>query len=208
MAYPTVSAPYGLKPINRVDGMPYAGAIRQVPIASTYNTAIYNGDIVRIAAGGTIEKSTVTTDATTAAANNTYGVFVGVAYTNSLSQPVQAQYYPGNSGVSNAVAYVVDDPMAAFKVAVTYSGNATVTTVNKSIVGTNVPVRQGTGSAINGDSGLSVYATNAQGNAAALPLRVVAVVPDTNASSTTFTEVIVKFNNPQILGTTGLNYAA
>lgn len=208
MAYPTVSAPYGLKPINRVDGMPYAGAIRQVPIASTYNTAIYNGDIVRIAAGGTIEKSTVTTDATTAAANNTYGVFVGVAYTNSLSQPVQAQYYPGNSGVSNAVAYVVDDPMAAFKVAVTYSGNATVTTVNQSIVGTNVPVRQGTGSATNGDSGLSVYATNAQGNAAALPLRVVAVVPDTNASSTTFTEVIVKFNNPQILGTTGLNYAA
>ena len=57
MAYPTVSAPYGLKPINRVDGMPYAGAIRQVPIASTYNTAIYNGDIVRIAAGGTIEKA-------------------------------------------------------------------------------------------------------------------------------------------------------
>ena len=34
MAYPTVSAPYGLKPINRVDGMPYAGAIRQIPIAA------------------------------------------------------------------------------------------------------------------------------------------------------------------------------
>jgi len=24
MAYPTVSAPYGLQPINRIDGMPYA----------------------------------------------------------------------------------------------------------------------------------------------------------------------------------------
>jgi len=208
MAYPTVSAPYGLKPINRVDGMPYAGAIRQIPIDGDYNTAIYNGDIVRIAAGGTIEKSTVTTDSTTAAANATYGVFVGVSYTNSMSQPVDAQYYPGNSGVSNAVAFVVDDPMAAFKVAVTYSGNATVTSVNESIVGTNVPVRQGTGSATTGDSALSVYATNAQGNAAALPLRVVAVVPDTNTSATTFCEVIVKFNNPQILRTTGLDYAA
>ena len=208
MAYPTVSAPYGLKPINRVDGMPYAGAIRQIPIDGDYNTAIYNGDIVRIAAGGTIEKSTVTTDSTTAAANATYGVFVGVSYTNSMSQPIDAQYYPGNSGVSNAVAFVVDDPMAAFKVAVTYSGNATVTSVNESIVGTNVPVRQGTGSATTGDSAVSVYATNAQGNAAALPLRVVAVVPDTNTSATTFCEVVVKLNNPQILRTTGLDYAA
>ena len=35
MAYPTVSAPYGLVPVNRADFMPYAGATRQLPIAST-----------------------------------------------------------------------------------------------------------------------------------------------------------------------------
>ena len=40
MAYPTVSAPYGLKPINRIDGLPYAGATQQLTIASTYNTEI------------------------------------------------------------------------------------------------------------------------------------------------------------------------
>ena len=197
MAYPTVSAPYGLQAINRVDGLPYAGAIRQIPIASTYNTAIFNGDIVRVAAGGTIEKSTVTVDSTTAAANNTVGVFVGVQYVNSQGQTVQGQYYPGNAAASSAVAYVIDDPMAAFKVAVTFSGNATVTTVNQSIVGTNVAVRQGTGSTTTGDSGVSVYATNAQGNAAALPLRVIAVVPDTAATATTYREVVVKFNNHQ-----------
>lgn len=208
MAYPTVSAPYGLKPINRVDGMPYAGAIRQIPIASTYNTAIYNGDIVRIAAGGTIEKSTVTVDSTTAAANNTYGVFVGVQYVNTQSQTVQAQYYPGNVAATSAVAYVVDDPMAAFKVAVTYSGNATVTTVNQTIVGTNMSVRQGTGSATTGDSAVSVYATNAQGNAAALPVRVVGVVPETATGANAFTEVVVKFNNPQVLKATALDYTA
>ena len=197
MAYPTVSAPYGLQAINRVDGLPYAGAIRQIPIASTYNTAIFNGDIVRVAAGGTIEKSTVTVDSTTAAANNTVGVFVGVQYVNSQGQTVQGQYYPGNAAATSAVAFVVDDPMAAFKVAVTFSGNATVTTVNQSIVGTNVAVRQGTGSTTTGDSGVSVYATNAQGNAAALPLRVIAVVPDTAATATTYREVVVKFNNHQ-----------
>ena len=198
MAYPTVSAPYGLQAINRVDGLPYAGAIRQIPIDSAYNTAIFNGDIVRIAAGGEIEKSTVTVDATAAAANNTVGVFVGCQYVNSQGQTVQAQYYPGTSATS-AIAYVIDDPMAAFKVAVTFSGNATVTTVNQSIVGTNIAVRQGTGSTTTGDSGVSVYATNAQGNATALPLRVIAVVPDTAATATTFREVVVKFNNHQYL---------
>ena len=208
MAYPTVSAPYGLQPINSVDGKPYAGATRQLPIASTYNTAIFNGDIVRVAAGGTIEKSTVTVDSTTAAANNTYGVFMGVQYINAQGQTVQAQYYPGNAAASNAVAYVVDDPMAAFKVAVTFSGNATVTTVNQSIIGTNMSVRQGTGSTITGDSAVSVYATNAEGNAAALPVRVVEVVPATATGANAFTEVVVKLNNPQILRAAALNYTA
>jgi hypothetical protein len=208
MAYPTVSAPYGLQPINSVDGKPYAGATRLLPIASTYNTAIFNGDIVRVAAGGTIEKSTVTVDSTTAAANNTYGVFMGVQYVNTQGQTIQAQYYPGNAAATSAVAYVVDDPMAAFKVAVTFSGNATVTTVNQSIVGTNMSVRQGTGSTTTGDSAVSVYATNAQGNAAALPVRVVEIVPATASNATAFTEVVVKLNNPQILRAAALDYTA
>ena len=208
MAYPTVSAPYGLQPINSVDGKPYAGATRLIPIASTYNTAIFNGDIVRVAAGGTIQKSTVTVDSTTAAANNTYGVFMGVQYVNAQNQLIQAQYYPGNAAATSAVAYVVDDPMAAFKVAVTFSGNATVTTVNQSIVGTNMSVRQGTGSATTGDSAVSVYATNAEGNAAALPVRVVEVVPATATGANAFTEVVVKLNNPQILRAAALDYTA
>jgi hypothetical protein len=210
MAYPTVSAPYGLQPINRFDGMSYAGATQQLPIASTYNTAIFNGDIVMVTAGGTIKKSGVTTDATTDKANNsTYGVFMGVQYVNSQGQTVQAQYYPGNAAASSAVAYVVMDPVAEFKAAVTFSGNATVTTVNGSVVGTNLAVRQGTGSTTTGDSAVSaVVASNGTGNATALPLRVVAVVPETATNATSFTEVIVKLNNPQILSATGNDYVA
>jgi len=48
MAYPTVDKPYGLRPINSVDGKPYAGATRQLPIASNYNTAIFYGDVVTV----------------------------------------------------------------------------------------------------------------------------------------------------------------
>ena len=207
MAYPTVDAPYGLQALNRVDGLPYAGATRLIPIASTYNTPIYDGDIVRVASGGTVQKSTVTVDSTTAAANNTVGVFVGVQYVNSQGQTVQAQYYPGNAAATSAVAFVVDDPLAAFRVAVTLS-NSAMTTVNQSIVGTNMAIVQGTGSNTTGNSGLSVVATNGEGNAAALPVRVIAVIPDTASNATAFTEVLVKFNNHQYNVTTGLDYAA
>lgn len=208
MAYPTVSAPYGLEPINRFDGMPYAGATQQLPIASTYNTAIYNGDIVLVS-GGNIKKSVVTSDSTTDKANNaTYGVFVGVQYVNTQGQTVQAQYYPGNAAASSAVAYVVMDPAAEFKVAVTYSGNSTVSSTTAAAVGTNLAVIQGTGSSTTGNSGVSVAAPSAgAGNAAALPVRVVAVVPETAANATLYTELVVKLNNPQILLAAGNDFA-
>ena len=195
MAYPTVSAPYGFKAINRVDGMPYAGAIRQLPIASTYTTAIFNGDLVKIVSGGTVEKDTSTTTATPV------GVLVGCQYVNSQGQTVQAQFFPG-SGVTNAVAYVVDDPYAAFKVAVT-TNSSVMSTVASSVVGKNAAFVVGTGNTITGDSGASLDVSNVA-STSALPLRVIAVVPETATSSTAFTEVIVKINTHQYNNPTGV----
>jgi hypothetical protein len=132
---------------------------------------------------------------------------MGVQYINGQSQTVQAQYYPGNAAASSAVAYVVDDPMAAFKVAITYSGNATITTANSSIVGTNQTLRQGTGSTSTGDSAVSLIApVVGSGNAATAPVRVIAVVPETATGTNAYTEVIVKFTNPQILLAAAQNY--
>jgi hypothetical protein len=210
MAYPSVTAPYGLVPINSVDGKPYAGATRQLPIASTYASAIFNGDIVAVVDGGTIALSGVSDNSTGSPANYTYGVFVGVQYVNSQGQTVQAQYYPGNTAATSAVAYVVDDPMAAFKVAVVHA-NSVVTTVNRSIVGVNMAVQQESpqGNTTTGNSNTGVLvATNDAGNAATLPVRVVSVIPETATSATAFTEVVVKLNNPQILRATGIDYAA
>jgi hypothetical protein len=205
-AYPSVSSPYGFKPINRIDGMPYAGAIQQLPI--TAGTAIYAGDTVKVVDGGTVSLSGATTSGTIV------GVFVGCSYTNSSGQPVQAQYYPG-SGVTNPIAYVVVDPSAAFKVAVTTTGNTSVVTgANATIVGTNVAQTAYTaGSTASGDSvSAVVLPANGAGNVTTLPFRVVAVVPDTayaNATGTLFyPEVIVKINNPQYTALTGTLYTA
>jgi hypothetical protein len=200
MAYPTVSAPYGLAPINRVDGMPYAGAIRQIPITASYGTAIYNGDVVKLVTGGTVEKSAIGANVT---AQPTLGVFVGCQYVNSSSQTVQAQYYP--TGVTSAIAYVVLDPQAAFKAAVTTSGNTSVvTSVTRAVVGTNMEIATGAGSNVTGNSGLSVVSGSAA-NTAILPVRVIDVVPETAVNATNFREVIVKLNQPQLEVTLGNN---
>jgi hypothetical protein len=207
MAYPTVSAPYGLKPINRFDGVAYAGATQQLGIASTYNTPIYNGDVVYVTAG-TIAKSVVTSNVSSAANTATYGVFMGCQYVNTQGQTVQAQYYPGNVAATSAIAYVVVDPVAEFKVAVTYSGNSTISSTTVAAIGTNAALIQGTGSSTTGDSAVSVAApASGTGNASTLPVRIVAVVPETATSTTAFTEVIVKLNNPQILSSTGNDFA-
>jgi hypothetical protein len=191
-AYPTVTAPYGFKPINRVDGMPYAGAIQQLPI--TQAGAIYNGDLVELAVGGNVASASSLT------AGAKLGVLVGCQYTNSTGQTVQAQYYPGSS-VTNAIAYVVVDSNAAFKVAVTNSSGA-ITTVTKAAVGTNVTALVNTPSATTGNSAQSILNTSPAATAT-FPLRVIAVVPETATSATTYTEVIVKINLHQYNTATG-----
>jgi len=207
MAYPTIDKPYGFEPINRYDGIAYAGATLQIPIASSYNTAIYNGASVKIVAGGTLELSGATTTGTI------IGVFMGVQYVNSSGQTVQAQYYPGTS-VTNAVAYVVVDASAEFKVTLTVDQAPTVVVgANASIVGANLAeIQNGTGSATTGNSQAScVIPANGAGSATSLPWRVVAVVPDTaylSGSTVLYPEVLVKINNPQLTALTGVNYVA
>ena len=204
MAYPTVSAPYGFQPINRQDGMPYAGATTQYPITSV-STAIYNGDLVNVTTGGIVKSTVTDTSALTVAnqANVTAGVFMGCQYVNTQGQTVQAQYYPGNGAASSAIAYVVVDPNAAYKVAVTASGSATITGTTIGALGVNLAVRQGTGSTTTGDSGLSVVAPSSAGNASSLPVKVIGVVPATASNATNYTEVIVVLTNPQMTAAAG-----
>jgi hypothetical protein len=183
MAYPTISAPYGFKPINRLDGMAYAGATRQLPLAT--GTAVYFGQPVELDVGGVVGAATSLTSGAK------LGVFVGCQYVNSSGQTVEAQYYPG-SGVTNPIAYVVDDPAAVFKVAVTTAGGA-ITTVTRAAVGTNVTALANTPSATTGNAATSILSTSPAATDT-FPFRVIDVVEDTAVTATTFCEVIVKIN--------------
>jgi hypothetical protein len=185
MAFPTVSAPYGFKPINRFDGMPYAGATNQYPVTS--GQAVYNGQVLKFVNGGTVSPLALTGEVSVYAV----GVCVGVQYTNSTGQTVQAQYAPA-SGVTNVIAYVVNDPAAEFKVAVT-NASGTIVPIAGTVLNTNVGGVTGTGDASTGNINSSVDGSTAD-DLATLLFRVTALVPETTNASGLYTEVIVKFN--------------
>ena len=194
MAYPTVSAPYGLQPVNLIGGQSFAGQTRDLPITTSsvnYSTAIYNGDVVQLGSGGTIIVSTLAGQSSPVA--GVIGVFVGCSYTNpATNQKIFAQYWPGYaSGVTDAVAYVVDDPDALFKVAAVSSGT-TIAFYGQTLVGSNVSLVLNSGSATTGDSGITIDGTSTL--TTSLPMRVVDAVVDTANSSGNFCEFIVKFN--------------
>ena len=198
MAFPTVSAPYGLEPINSLDGKPYAGAIRQIPVAAGFGTAIFNGDTVQINSDGYLIKSTSTN------AGTIVGVCLGGQYVNSSGQTVQAQYIPASISTTTnyAYAYVVDDQQALFKVAVVTSGT-TMGTASRADVGSNVALVLNAGSTTTGNSAFAVTLTGA-GTTATIPLRVIDVVEQTASSAGVYTELLVKINAHQYNNTTGV----
>ena len=198
MAYPTVSAPYGLEAVNRIDGMPYAGAIRQIPVAAAFATAVFNGDTVQIDSTGYLVLSTTTNSGAIV------GVVVGGQYVNSSGQTVQSQYIPAaaSTATNPAYAYVVDDPMALFKVAVVSSGT-TMSSAGRTVVGTNLALVLNAGSTTTGNSAYAVTLTGA-GTTATIPIRVIDVVPETATAADTYTELLVKINTHQYNNTTGV----
>lgn len=186
MAYPTVDAPYGLRPINLIGGQPFAGSTRQLPIASDSATAIYHGDVVQLTSGGTIEKDTGTDAATPV------GVFMGCSYTDATYGLTFRQSYPGGVTASDIEAVVLDDPDALFKVVVTSSGT-TVGGVTQTAVGNNAVLTQNAGDSATGNSRVAIDDTTA--TTSTWPVRIIGGIDETKNSSGSFTEVIVKWNS-------------
>ena len=190
----TTAAPYGLRPIRRFDGMPYAGSTNQFLIDPAGEaTNLFYGQAVIIGADGYIALATGTgSDLTSNSISGTsgvgaVGVFVGCEYVNSSGQRVQAQYYPsGTNSASTAIkAYVIDDPNVLFQAQLDAAGAQT-------IIGTNTffaaAQSTSTGSTVTGNSTSALDATV---QTAAAAFRIVAHVSD---PSDAYPDVLVKFN--------------
>ena len=187
MAYPTVSAPYGLIPINLVGGRVFAGATRQIPIASGEGTSIFYGDVVAFNTDGNLTRDVSTNAATP------IGVFLGCSYTDPTFGKVFRQYYPASTVASDTVGIVCDDPDALFKAAVVDTGATTISFLNRTDVNRNAALVQNNGSTITGNSAVGI--NDATDTTTTLPVRIVDFVPETTIAGEpgSYTEVIVKW---------------
>lgn len=186
----STASPYGLRPVKRADGMPYAGAVEEFLIDPAGEaTNIFYGQVVIVGSDGYLAISTATgADITT---NNlggngvgAVGVFVGCEYVNAQGQVIHSQYYPsGTTGVVKAK--VVTDPMVIFQAQLDGSGAQTVLGTNTFFAAVQ---STSTGSTTTGNSTSALDAT-VQTTAAAFRIVGFASTP-----GDAFTDVYVKFN--------------
>jgi len=175
MAYPVVSAPYGLKPINLIGGQVFAGSTREYAIPYGYATNIFYGDLVGLTRGN-VQRLSVSTGTL----GTVTGVFLGCSYTNPITkQKTFAQYWPASTTAGDAVAIVCDDPDSVFKAVVCSSGT-TVASGARAMIGQNLAMINNTGNVNTGDSANALLApSDTPATTDALPVRVLGLVPDT-----------------------------
>lgn len=179
---------YGLRPVKRADGMPYAGAVSNYLIDPAGEaTNLFNGQLVTLGSDGYI--ALATGDGSDATTNNlggssigAIGVFVGCEYENDQGQTVHSQYYP--SGKTNATAYVVDDPNVLFEADLDAAATQTMIGNNTDLVAVQ---STSTGSTTTGNSTSALDATTV---ATTKAFKIVALRPTTGANA-----VLVKINS-------------
>ena len=190
MAYPVVSAPYGLKPINLIGGQVFAGSTRNYPIQYGYATNIFYGDIVNIIRGSIVDNA----DTTDSTGTGIVGVFLGCSYTNPTTKQKQfAQYWPAGTAAGDCQAIICDDPDTVFKV-VMCSATTVIASAANAMLGQNFGLIQNAGNVNTGNSAVAAL-YSASTTSADLALRVVGLVGETavttsvtgSSSSTTIT---------------------
>ena len=113
------ATPYGLRPIKRVDGLPYAGAIQEFEINPAGAAAnIFNGSLVSLDTNGYIGLTATAGGDAAAGALLAIGIFVGCEFINAQGQLMFSQYYPGGyvaPAGTKIKAKVVSDPNVLFQ---------------------------------------------------------------------------------------------
>lgn len=190
------ATPYGLRPVKRADGLPYAGAVSEYDIdPAGYAVNLFNGAVVQINANGYINLTTATgADGTTNAfptgttLTGSLGVFVGCEYVNAQGQLVNSQYYPASTVAPTGTrikAFVVDDPNVLFQAQL--DG-----TITQASLGANTffaaAQSSSTGSTRTGNSTSALESTTVNTTAAFRIMGFVSPVGDA------FPDVLVKFN--------------
>jgi hypothetical protein len=184
-----IAGPYGLRPVQLVGGLPFAGATKTYPLTANQTAAYYFGDPVGLVGGNVVPITATPT--TTAGPNSPIGVFCGCEYEDNLKGFVNAQWLPANAvsaGLKKIKIKVCHDPSVVMMVQANGPVTADKLGLNAALTGI------GTGSTSNGNSKVALDAASAA-VAATLAVRIVGF-PDSGYSvvGDAFTDVHVIWN--------------
>ena len=177
------ATPMGAEPVGGLSACgSFSGKVRHISIASEYGANVFYGDFVKIVSSGTIEKDTGTATMTPV------GIFMGCFYTDpSTSQPTFNQMWPTGTVAADAMAYVLDDPDAVFRM----QGDGALA---QTTLGNNIAIIQTSGSTTIGRSKNAVNAGTAA-TTDTLPLRILEFMdgPDSTVGDA-YTDVLLTYN--------------
>ena len=177
------ATPMGAEPVGGLSACgSFSGKVRHIKIASGYAANIFYGDFVKLVNTGTIEKDVGTSTATPV------GIFMGCFYTDpSTSQPTFNQMWPTGTVADDAMAYVLDDPDAVFRM----QGDGSLA---QTTLGNNVAIIQTSGYTTIGRSKNAVDASTAA-TTDTLPLRILEFMdgPDSTVGDA-YTDVLLTYN--------------
>lgn len=193
----SVASPYGLKPVNLIGGLPFAGSVREIKLSTNNSAALFAGDVIQLTSAGNPQALTATI--TTGTTAGVIGVMTGCRFVNSVTKQSQwSQFVPANAitgGFTEVYVYVADDPNLVMQV----QGSAafgTLTNGAAGAIGKNAALGNfSAGSTTTGNSAVNlVVGTNggSLANTAALAVRVIGVVAGTETDA--FPELLVKWN--------------
>ena len=179
-----VAEKFGLKPVRSLDGSDFINAQNRYRIASSYATAIFQGDLVTPVTGGGIERHTA------GSGTPVVGVFNGCFYTDpTTSKPTWKNYYPGSIAASDITAFVIDSPDQVYKI--DSDGAFAVADIFKNFNVTNV-----SGNTVTGTSEVQLDYSSS-GITTTIALQAIDISQDVgnNEAGAVNVDVLVRINN-------------
>jgi|TARA_R110000824_G_scaffold129096_1_gene290290 hypothetical protein len=183
-------AGYGLRPyMGKAFGQAYnTGGFTEYPIdVSVVTYDCYTGDFMTLTSTGEVTRTNGTAGATPVAATFTIGVAVGFRYVDPDGDIKWSQKYVGNANNTEAYAFIVSDPDAAFIV----QADGAVTQAS---VGARAPVVNFIGSAassLTGNSGMQLDASEIA-TTATFALQIIGIPQDGSNETSTTPNIVVR----------------
>lgn len=199
---PNPNKPFGLRPVQYLNGSPWNGKARLYSIAYDYNTALYIGDpVISSGTSDAVGVQGITLYGGTGAIR---GVVVGIGRSEGLvANPnnLGITYYPANGDGVNSPWYamVVDDPNVIFEV----QENSNGTQIAAAHIGLNTILKSGTGNGFVSGWLLSSVTDATPATTATLAVRLLGLVRRADNAFGAYAKHLIKINVHELGSGTG-----